>query len=124
VPIWLTVPLIILTVHRVTRLVVEDTFPPIGVPRERLLNWLAPDHEFAHRYALSYNRDPRPHLGALGRSLRYLLSCPWCMSVWVGAGIIYAVTRYTSVPLPVLVWAAASSVTGLLATYEDSHSDK
>lgn len=110
----LTVLLIFLATHRVTRLVIEDTFPPLGVPRNRLLQWLEPDEEwrYAHRYA-------RPHLGALGRSLRYLLSCPWCMSVWVGAGIIYATMQFTSVPLPWLVLAGASTVTGLLATYED-----
>ena len=38
--------------------------------------------------------------------LAYLLSCSWCLSVWVSAIAIAAVAQLVSVPLPVL-WAAA-----------------
>ena len=116
---WAVIALIFLATHRVTRLVIEDTFPPLGVPRAHVINWWDPDFEW-----LDTHPHARPHWGALGRSLRYLFSCPWCMSMWVGAGLIYGVTWFTSVPLPVLVWLGASSVTGLLATYEDSASSK
>ena len=93
--------LIFLTVYRTTRFVIEDTWPPVGVPRSHLLKFFD------------------GHWGALGRTLHYLFTCPWCMSVWVGGGIIYALTFFVSVPLPILVWASASAVTGLLANVEE-----
>lgn len=93
--------LIFLTVYRATRFVIEDTWPPVGVPREYLLKFLS------------------GHWGGFGRTLHYLFTCPWCMSVWVGGGIIYALTFFTSVPLPILVWASASGITGLLANLEE-----
>ena len=106
--------LIFLATFRVTRLIIEDTFPPLGVPREWIMNWWDPDDKwmFDHKAA-------RPHWGALGRSLRYLFSCPWCMSVWAGGPIVYVFTRFTEVPLPWAVWIAASGVTGLLASLEE-----
>ena len=99
-----------------TRLIVEDAFPPIAWPREKFLEWLAPERQVVTDRG---DRLPPGHLGALGRSLRYLLSCPWCMSVWVGAGVAYVFTLYVSVPLPVAVWIVSSAVTGLIAAVED-----
>lgn len=106
--------LIWLVTFRVTRLIIEDTFPPIGVPRTWLLNWWVPDQEWAKRHP-----HTQPHWGALGRSLRYLFGCPWCMSVWVGAGVVWIFTLFVSVPLPYAAWITASAVTGLIATTED-----
>jgi hypothetical protein len=117
VPVWILVPLIFLAVHRITRLIIEDTFPPIGVPRDRVVNWWDPDDDWSYKHP-----NARPHWGAVGRSLAYLFRCPWCMSMWVGGALIYGLTFWTSVPLPVLVWLGASTVTGLLATYEDAAS--
>lgn len=115
----LTILLIFLATFRVTRLVIEDTFPPVGVPREWIVNWWDPDSEWAHRYETRTGHPARAHWGALGRSLRYLFSCPWCMSVWVGAGVVYAFTRFVEVPQPWAVWIASSAATGLLASLEE-----
>jgi len=98
---WLTIFLIFLATFRVTRLIIEDTFPPIGVPRAKLLDFWD------------------KHWGALGRSLAYLFTCPWCMSVWVGGGLVWATTRWVSVPMPFLVWAGTTAATGLLASLEE-----
>lgn len=106
--------LVILTIYRVTRLVIEDTFPPIGVPRTHLINWWAPDGDWVAEHP-----HAQPHWGALGRSLRYLFSCPWCMSVWLGPLIIWGTMQFYSVPAPVLVWAAASGLTGLMSALEE-----
>jgi len=107
--------LLILTIYRATRFVIKDTFPPIEVPRNHMINWWDPDEVWQLNHP-----DARPHWGALGRSLRYLFTCPWCMSVWVGAAVVWVVQAwFTSVELPVLVWAAASGVTGLLHTLEE-----
>lgn len=113
-PLWLVYALVALTTFRVTRLVIEDTFPPLGVPRTWLINWWDPDEDW-----IAEHPKAAAHWGALGRSLRYLFSCPWCMSVWVGAGVIYGFTLFVSVPLPWAALAVASAATGLLANLED-----
>lgn len=124
-PAWLLIVLLILTVYRATRFVIADTFPPIGVPRTHFLQWLQPDDDWVaarSRRATSVDLayTPRPHLGAFGRSLHYLFTCPWCMSMWLGAGIIWAVDAwFVGVPMPVLVWASASAITGLLSGLEE-----
>ncbi len=112
---WLFLILLVLTIYRVTRLVTVDAFPPIAAPRTWMINWWEPDEEW-----LSTHPDARPHWGALGRSLRYLFACPWCMSVWVGAAMIFSMNEwYRTVPEPWLVLATASAVTGLMSTLED-----
>jgi hypothetical protein len=79
-------------VHRLTRLVVGDE---ITAPlRERISN-AAPE----------------------GR-LAYLLTCPWCVSVWAGAGwalLTCAAPSTAAAAGAVLAW---SSATGLLASAE------
>lgn len=113
-PVWLLDLLIVLATFRITRLIIEDTFPPIGVPRDHLLNWWDPDSDWRATHP-----GAPPHWGALGRSLRYLFTCPWCMGMWTGAGVVYVATLFYSVPAPVLVWLAASAVTGILAKLDE-----
>ena len=93
----LLVFLIWVTTYRVTRLVVRDQIPVIARPRDWIVRTL--DRTWA-------------------RSIAYLLECEWCMSMWVGAGVVAASTRYTSVRWPWLVWLGASAFTGLLAQRE------
>jgi hypothetical protein len=59
--------------------------------------------------------------GSVGRALAYLLECPWCMSAWVGGAVVLGADLCTSVPVPFLVWIAASTVTGLVGNYEARH---
>jgi hypothetical protein len=59
--------------------------------------------------------------GNSGKAIAYLLECPWCMSAWVGGGVVLGADLCTSVPMPFLVWIAASSVTGLIGNYEARH---
>jgi hypothetical protein len=119
----LLVILLCVAVYRVTRLVVEDAFPPIAVPREWLLNWWQPDDDWivAKKRDGSWKHpDAKPHWGSFGGSLRYLFSCPWCMSVWVGAAMVWGTDQLIlSVPYPWLTWAASSAVTGLLFGLEE-----
>jgi hypothetical protein len=110
----LLIPLIFLVIFRVTRFVIEDTWPPIGVPRKWLLNYWDPDLDW-----IAEREGARPHWGRLGPVLRYLFSCPWCMSVWLGPIVIYVTMQWYEVPAPVLVWIAGSAVTGLLAGLEE-----
>ena len=114
-PVWLIYLLIVLVTYRVTRLVIKDTFPPLGVPRDHLINWWDPDDEWKIDRMSRGHDEPKPHWGAFGRSLRYLFQCPWFMSVWVGAGVVYVFTFYVSVPLPYAIWIVATAANGLIA---------
>lgn len=51
----------------------------------------------------------------LPRKIDELVNCMWCASVWCAAGVVYAATWFTSIPLPVAVAAAVSAVVGLIA---------
>jgi hypothetical protein len=102
----MVVALICLTAYRVTRLLVRDTFPPIAVQRARI----------AERWGDASWQA-------------YLSTCSWCAGVWVaglvtlGAWLASAHYPY-DVPVPVLVWAAAAAVTGLLASWEREEPDE
>lgn len=126
---WIILALYVLATHRVTRLVTRDQFPLIAWPRERLvLYW---DPSLAERTTLEWwsrrtgGAQPRPHWGGLGRSLAYLVTCDWCVSIYVAAGLVlggWFVTDggwfYDSWPLAALVGLASSSATGLIAQRE------
>lgn len=117
---WLTYILIAFAVHRLTRLVTRDKFPLIAVPRFHVTNWLDPSDDYRKWYGLKHpdREPPKSHLGLFGSSVAYLLECDWCVSVWVSGAVVYCTSTWTSVPLPVLVWLAASTVTGLIASTE------
>lgn len=88
---------LVLAVHRVTHLVVEDQIPFIRKPRE----WIV-------------RRKP-------DGSLAYLVNCFWCSSVWVAAGAVglaYAFTPagWHGVPAPFVIGAALSSAAVFLET--------
>lgn len=119
-PTWLTYILIALAVHRITRIVTRDKFPLVALPRYYVTNWLDPSTDYRTHYRAKHpdRGEPRAHWGIFGSSLAYLWECDWCVSVWVSAAVVYCTSTWTSVPLPVLAWLAASTVTGLIASSE------
>lgn len=40
--------------------------------------------------------------------LHELITCWWCLSVWVAAGVVAVVDQFTIVPLPWLMWLAVA----------------
>lgn len=81
-----------LAVHRLTRLVVEDE---VTRPwRERV-----------------EQTDPE------GR-LAYFVTCPWCVSMWIGAGWAALTVAAPAVAAPLGAALAWSSATGLLSAME------
>lgn len=91
--LWLLLVLLVLATYSVTRLVTADAFPPVLVAREWVQDRAGPDS-----------------------ALAYLVTCPWCVGVYVSAGLVGAVLwAGYSLPLP-LLWVAALRVcAGILA---------
>lgn len=89
--------LLSLATYRITRLIVEDTI------------W--------HTWRV------RLHAAILGSGkqrlwrdkLHELISCPFCISVWVAAAVVAATDAFTSVPLPFAAWGAVAA--GALVTW-------
>jgi uncharacterized protein DUF1360 len=112
-PAWLLVLLVVVATHRLTRLAVADEIPLVKVPRDAAVNWLDPTTPGA-----------RAPWGGFGRSVAYLLGCPWCMSIWVGGVLVWLTAVMVGLPAPWLVWLAASSVTGWAASAESEHEQR
>lgn len=90
-----------LAVYRLTRLVIEDRVP-FGKARSAVLR---------SAYArLESTEIEQPYIVEL-------LSCPWCMSMWVGFGVL-AVRRFAWWR-PLSRVLAASAVAGFLAGQEE-----
>lgn len=80
-----------IAVYRLVRLLQQDTLPPLPAVREKLMD--------------RYGAHP----------LSELIDCPWCLSIWVGAGAVVA-RRFTPRLWGALARVLASSaVTGLLS---------
>jgi hypothetical protein len=136
--LWLLLVLMSLAVYRLTKLVVEDTFPPVLWVRDRLAGgWrpltLAeheryveaspsaqaiiretwsydPDDDLRQRYVRRWRRSPF--------WLAELLSCPWCASGWVALGVTAGTWAVVGLPVPLLVWLAVWAAGALLAAQE------
>lgn len=106
-----------LATHRITHLLVRDKLPAVDIPRETFINrWAAYDEPEEMKGVGIHSKGTNLFM----RSLAYLWECDWCMSVWV-AGILTLVTvQFASIPLPWLIWPAASTITGLIAQREPS----
>lgn len=99
---WLLL-LLTLATYRGTRLVVDDTFPPVA--------WVR-----THVTGDEYGRD---RWRFVPMWVGDLVSCSWCASVWVAAGVVGLTTLWTSVPLPLLTWAAVAAGAAWLAHLEE-----
>ena len=97
--ITLLVVLIVGAVWRVTRLITKDTIA------DPFRSWVE-NHTKAKagRKVWTFFDD--------------LIVCPWCVSIYISAGLVALADRYYSVPAPVFVWLTASAVTGLLVMSE------
>jgi len=122
VPLWLVVLLVILATHRVTRLISSDAIPLVAVPREAFVRrWgVYADAPPEERSRVSMNGR---RTNVVMRSLAYLWECPWCVSMYVGAGISYAAWTWTPLGdqhwlITVLLAFSSSGVTGLIAERE------
>jgi hypothetical protein len=102
---------------RLTRLLVRDEFPPARTLREWVIATFGVVDEQGHIVA-------GRRLGGIGHAVAYLWTCPWCMSIWVSAGLVAAADWRGSVPLPWLVGALAAAFTGVMAMVENEHEQR
>jgi len=140
-PVWLLLLMMSLATYRGTKLVVEDTFPPVLWLRDRLVGGWRPltEQELDSHTLLDLPSDdvaaPHPTLGSVmridGQINRYvprsrwspywlaeLLSCPWCASGWIAAGVTAGTWATAGLPVPVLVWGAVWAAGALIAAQE------
>jgi hypothetical protein len=103
----LIVAVIALATHRLTLLVIDDRIT--RRPREWAQGW------FEDRYERRTGVSSSSEWLSAGA---YFLSCPWCVGIWVAAAVTAGTSLVVDVPLPVLVWLTASTVTGLLPRAE------
>jgi len=138
--LWLLLIVMSLATYRLTRLAVADTFPPVLWVRDRLAGgWRTltlkeqetkrlpvmeegqsatmaglgqvqlVDGEL-HRYVHRARRSPF--------WLAELVSCPWCASGWVAAGVTAGVWAVVGLPVPLLVWPAVWAVGAVISAQE------
>lgn len=104
----------VLTIWRVTRLLVKDEFPPTAALRAWHID------TFGQRHSQTGELIGGKRWGALGFSIAYVWSCMWCMSFWVGLVLVVIADQVVnlSVPYPALLVAVASGVSGLIGSIE------
>lgn len=131
--LWLLLLVMSLATYRLTRLVVEDDFPPMLWVRYRFVGGWKPLTEAERGLLLegklptTYGRlemiDEEPHRYVRRASwsptwLADLLSCPFCASGWVAVGVTVGVWASVGLPVPLLVWVSVWALGGLLAAQE------
>lgn len=137
--VWLLLLVMSLAVYRLTRLVVADTFPPVLWLRDRLVGgWrdmTEPETQAFPTELPAQGRKLLVDFGHVevndGHAQRYvqrakwspywlaeLLSCPWCASGWIAAGVTAGVWATVGLPVPLLVWPAVWAVGALIAAQE------
>lgn len=140
--VWLLLIVMALATYRLTKLVVEDTFPPVLWLRDRLVGgWREPTMKEQHHELYPQGEVEEgafrsvPGLGMFtlvdgelqiyGRRwkrspfwLAELISCPWCASGWVALAVTGGTWAVVGLPVPLLVWPAVWAVGALIAAQE------
>jgi hypothetical protein len=132
---WLLLIVMSLAVYRLTKLVVEDTFPPVLWVRDRLAGgWRPMTDPERDAWAAALRAKTKPPFQTIGEDdevVRYvrrarwspywlaeLVSCPWCASGWVALGVTAGTWAVVGLPVPLLVWPAVWAVGALIAAQE------
>jgi hypothetical protein len=99
-PSWLLITLMALATFRLTRLVTRDDFPPAYKFRTKLQSmrpvvWTKPPNA-------TTNYPGEWRYWWLGE----LVTCHWCVSAYLSAGVVGLTNVVVDFPVPVLVWFA------------------
>lgn len=98
-----------LATFRITRLVTRDDFPPIFHVRR----WI----QLARPRVTRRPAEGPPYTDFWW--LGELVSCPWCASAYVSAGLVGATWWLHGMPLPVICWLAVWGAGAALAHWVD-----
>lgn len=99
-----------LAAGRLTRLVTTDTFPPVRILRDRILERFDPGAEIRKR-------------GGELPAVAELVTCNWCAGFWISAGVVTARAVAGRWWDPVAKALAASMVVGLVAGWSQQEGD-
>jgi hypothetical protein len=129
---WLALTIAALAAYRLTRLIVEDDFPPVAWLREKWLGrWPASDTVFDPSVVVETG-DGEGRAGrvdvvwvpALGdwvarqpHPLGELIACYWCLGFWVATVCTLLVLAVPGAGMVVLAPFAVSTVVGALARW-------
>lgn len=92
---WLILIVVLgLVTYRVTRFLIADTL--IAQPRRKLLDWIAPQV------------GPMPPKWRI--KIWELLTCPYCLSIWVAGGAVGLTAIWRDIPMPVWTWLATAGM--------------
>lgn len=123
-----------LAVFRLAVFIADDAFPPMMWVRERLLARWPSDDTLFHVSELTHVRDGVGQTRKWGRVVEQLeprseyfvavspyrwaklITCIWCLSIWVGAAAVSALYWIPSIWTPFALVLALSAVAGLLNT--------
>jgi hypothetical protein len=95
-------------------------------PREIIVSYLYPEYSDNDWRLNRPTKVFQAHWGEFGRTIAYLMVCDWCMSVWVSGFITWFLMIHTGYYdqggwiEAVMYGIAASTVTGWIASKEDS----
>lgn len=99
-----------LVTYRVARFIVLDTL--IDGTRDKVIDWLE------RRQSVALNADKS---GLLWAKLVDLIGCPFCITIWISAGAVFATRIFVgSFAMPVWVWLATAAFALLPWNYIDS----
>jgi hypothetical protein len=133
---WFALAVLSLATFILTKLVVDLDFPPVLWLRDRVVGGWRPltlaeadrlqrgteDPAWRRDWELQ-DIDGERHLWAT-RSARVplffaeLMSCPWCVSAWISAGLVTGTWAVTGLPVPLLLWLATWALGALLAQHD------
>ena len=131
---WFLLAVMSLATFILTKLVVDLDFPPVLWLRDRVVGgWrpltLAESHTLAFlpvdkgrelRDMWSVTEDDRYVVRTAGIPFFFaeLMSCPWCTSGWLSAGVTGGTWLIVGLPMPVLMWLGSWALGALLAQHD------
>lgn len=94
---WSLIFICTLVTWRVSRFIGKDDL--IMGTRQRILGWLDQPRESKVR-------------NQLADKAWYLITCPWCLSIWVSAGTLFASRLFwvDSIPAPIWTWLGVGAL--------------
>lgn len=111
---WLAFAILVAATWRITRFLVLDDL--IGGTRSKLVDALerrpAPGQ-------VDYDEDKAKNL--LTYKLWLLITCPWCVGIYVSAGVLVTARIFCldSIPMPIFTWLAIAALQLIPYNYLD-----